>query len=220
MLSLPKKAMPEAKTIGYDVDDVIAAFGLRTDSDCPLLQQWTAAHYELDMVESAIIDQIHADMREAGDYLNEEELKIRFVGGIFLVAKVDVKHRLRVFYERPLAAEINGYRLAVICDCLVASPYGKNSPQKPYFFLQEFKKGKGEKNDPEGQMLTAMLIAQQRNEDGQPIYGGFLVGTDWRFAMLIGQEYCVSDKFDATQRDEIEQIVCIVRRLKDLVLAD
>ena len=64
---------------------------------------------------------------------------------------------------------------------------GKNSPKSPYFFLQAFKKAKGEKNDPEGQMLQAMLIAQEKNNNQKPVYDGFLIGPNWRFATLHGK---------------------------------
>jgi hypothetical protein len=51
-----------------------------------------------------------------------------------------------------------------------------NTPDSPYFFLQEFKKKRGENRndkpfDPEAQMLKAMLIAQNLNNDGKIIYG-------------------------------------------------
>ncbi len=210
--------MIDIRKVGYDTDQIIKAFNLQVGGDCLHLNNWLAATYMLDAAEQGIVHQLFEEMQEAGDYFNEEELKIRFVGGAFLVAKVDVKKKVRVFYERPLAAEVEGHKLSVVCDCFVATPFGINSPQNPYFFLQEFKKGKGEKNDPEGQMLVAMLIAQKLNADEKPLYGGYLVGADWRFATLVGKEYCTSKKYDATQKDEIEQIVFILRQLKELIL--
>lgn len=210
--------MLDVKKIGYDTDEIIGAFDLKTDGDCSHLNEWLSARFELDMVESSIVGQLHAEMRETGDYLNEEELKIRFVGTAFLVAKVDLKDKIRVFYERPLSSVVEGYKLSVVCDCMVAAPLGKNSPKTPYFFLQEFKKGKGEKNDPEAQMLHAMLIAQHQNADAKPVYGGYLVGADWRFATLIGREYCIGPKLDATQRNEMEQIIFALRQLKSLIV--
>jgi hypothetical protein len=208
----------DIRKLGYDTDQIINAFQLEVGGDCQHLNDWLDATYPLDAAEQLIVNRLFEDMREAGDYFNEEELKIRFVGGAFLVAKVDVAKKVRVFYERPLAAEVEGHKLSVVCDCLVATPFGINSPQNPYFFLQEFKKGKGEKNDPEGQMLVAMLIAQKLNADQKPLYGGYLVGADWRFATLIGRSYCTSKKYDAAQKDEIEQIVFILRRLRELIL--
>ncbi len=94
-----------------------------------------------------------------------------------------------------------------------------NAPQQPYFFLQEFKKGKGEKSDPEAQMLMAMLIAQHKNNGNKPIYGGYLVGRNWYFTTLIGTNYCISRQFDATIQSELFQIAYILRHLKTMILS-
>jgi hypothetical protein len=165
-----------------------------------------------------LFEKVYREIEEDGDYWNEEELKIKAIGLLFFLADIDVKEKLKVFYERPLSTEKNGYRLSVITDCMVATPLLFNSPNVPYFFLQEFKKGKGEKKDPEAQMLIAMLIAQHLNQDNKPVYGGFLVGTDWRFATLIDNNYCLSAKFDASQKTELLQIIFILRKLKDLII--
>jgi hypothetical protein len=161
--------MEELKKLDYDLDQLADAFGIQRVTTCDSLNNWLAANYELSPTETEIIDDLHENTVESGDYWNEEELKIEFVGIVFLAAKIKVKDKIKVYYERALSADIDGYRLAVIADCLVATPKKFSSPQNPYFFLQEFKKGKGEKNDPEAQMLTAMLIAQNKNQDNKPI---------------------------------------------------
>jgi hypothetical protein len=107
--------------------------------------------------------------------------------------------------------------LSVICDCLVATPLVK-APDMPYFFLQEFKKSKGEKKDPEAQMLIAMLIAQAKNNDEKPIYGGYLIGTGWHFTTLIGKDYCVSKKYEASTKEHLLGIICALKNLKQLIL--
>lgn len=208
-----------AEKLPYDIDVLIEAFNLQSQEQCMELQMWMQASFSLNEMENSIIHDLHQDMAKRGDYLNEEELKIRFVGMIFFLAKIEVENTIRVFYERSLNAEVNGYPLAVIADCLVAEPFGYNTPKNPYFFLQEFKKGKGEKNDPEAQMLMAMLIAQSKNNDEKPLYGGFLVGTDWRFAILIGKNYCTSQKFDMMKKQDVIQMVFVIRKLKDFILA-
>jgi hypothetical protein len=45
-------------------------------------------------------------------------------------------NKIKVFYKRPLSATVNDYQLAVITDCLVATPLPFNTPDTPYFFLQ------------------------------------------------------------------------------------
>jgi hypothetical protein len=210
--------MEELKKLDYDLDQLADAFDIQRVKECDSLKNWVAAQYELSATETEIIDDLHENTVESGDYWNEEELKIEFVGIVFLAAKIKVKDKIKVYYERAISADIDGYRLAVIADCLVASPKKFSSPQNPYFFLQEFKKGKGEKNDPEAQMLTAMLIAQHKNQDDKPVYGGYLIGRSWVFTTLTGKNYCTSRIFDASQKNDLLHIVSILRHLKNIIL--
>jgi hypothetical protein len=67
-------------------------------------------------------------------------------------------------------------------------------------------------------MLAAMILAQELNQDGKPIYGCWLQGKVWNFTTLIGRDYCVSRLYDATNPEDLRQIVFILRKLKDLIL--
>jgi hypothetical protein len=160
--------MDSPKRLGFDLSQIAEAFAIHRQRSC-----------------------LHL-------YWNEEELRVKGVGLLFFLADVAVKDQIEVFYERPLSEVVNGYQLSVVTDCMIATPVAFNTPRNLYFFLQESKKGKGEKRDPEAQMLMAMIIAQHKNADGKPIYGGHLVGANWRFMTLIGPDYCVSRQFDAT----------------------
>jgi hypothetical protein len=204
-------------SIGFDLVKIMTTFDLVDTQECTHLNSWIAKRYELDAFEERVLDDLYLDLKTSGEYMNEEELKARMVGLIFYAAKVDIPNKIRVFYERPISANVQSHDLAVITDCMVASSI-KSSPKTPYFFLQEFKKAKGEKKDPEAQMLTAMLIAQEKNQDGKPLYGGYMIGTGWHFATLIDKNYCVSEKFEATQKSQLNQIVFILRNLKTLIL--
>ena len=124
---------------------------------------------------------------------------------------------MKLFYERSLSDVVQNTPLSVVCDALLASPYGINTPKKPYFFLQEFKKGKKAANDAEGQMLIAMLIAQHQNADGNPVYGCYLIGKDWYFTTLHEKKYCFSKTYDATQLTELIEILFILQNLKNIV---
>ena len=210
--------MESVKKIGYDVDEIIGTFNLIIKEECTILENWLNARYNFTPFEQKIIDDLAIEMNNIGDYFNEEELKIRFIGQLFYLAAIEIPKKVRVFYERPLSAIVENHTLSVICDCLVATPVGYNTPQYPYFFLQEFKKKRGEKNDPEGQMLHAMLIAQQKNNDDKPLYGGYLFGSSWRFTVLDGKNYCQSHNIDATKRADIIHIVNILKHIKELVL--
>jgi hypothetical protein len=206
--------------IGYDLSLLMKSFHLELDRKNPELQSWLSGTYELDNIQTLLLDQLYEEVQEDGGYWNEEELKIQFVGLIFRIANVTVRNKVKVFYERPLSALVNGYQLAVVSDCLVATPLPFNTPDAPYFFLQEFKKKRGEKKDPEAQMLTAMLIAQELNNDGKTLYGGYLIGHNWHFATLIDKKYATSRQYDATDKKDLLQIVFILRKLKDIILGN
>jgi hypothetical protein len=128
-----------------------------------------------------------------------------------------VPDRIKLFYERSLSSTIKNIVFSVICDALLASPLGFNTPNKPYFFLQEFKKGKKSQDDAEGQMLMAMLIAQELNKDDNPVYGCYVQGKDWYFSTLHQKNYCYSRVFDATQPLELAQIIHILQNLKNII---
>jgi hypothetical protein len=62
------------------------------------------------------------------------------------------------------------------------------------------------------------LIAQEKNGDGKPIYGAYMIGTGFHFTTLIGKNYCISKKYDAAFKDHLLKIVCILRKLRELIL--
>ena len=208
----------EKVKLGYDPSDIALAYNLQVNNGCEFLNSWISSTYTLNDFEEAFFEKIYKDAHVDAGYWNEEELKIKMVGLLFSLADIEVAGKAKVFYERPISKTVGNHDLAVICDCLVATPLPFNKPTKPYFFLQEFKKKRGEKNDPEGQLLTAMLISQEQNQDNKPIYGGYLFGSLWNFATLLGNQYCVSREFNATRRDDLLQIIFILRHIKELIL--
>lgn len=202
----------------FDLGLIIENFGIQTPETCPALTEWLESSGSLSDNETWLFDRLYARTRLDSGYWNEEELKVKFVGALFEIVDFDTETLLKVFYERRLSATVNNHFLQVKADCLIARPRARHSLKTPFFFLQEFKKRQGEKNDPEAQMLTAMLIAQELNGDGHTVYGGVLFGNIWQFATLTGQNYCLSDQFDATKRDNLLQIIFILRKLKKLIL--
>ena len=210
--------MGKLRKKNYTLDELIAFFQLKKVASSKVLEDWLDVSYELTDYELITLKNKHQEMVSEGDYWNEEELKIRFIAFLLYVAAIDVKNVIKVFFERPLKSLVNKKNLSVVCDCLVATPLGINTPKEPYFFLQEFKRGKGNPDDPEEQMLTAMLIAQQKNENPSPLYGSWVIGRTWFFAVLNGNEYCVGSSFDATKWEDLKQIVFILRHIKDLIL--
>ena len=159
-----------------------------------------------------------AELQQNERNWNEEELKMKFISPVFRVARIYEKDKIDVFFERALRGIVQDIKISLILDCMVATPKNSGRPDAPYFFLQEFKRTKGDSHDPEGQMLAAMILAQELNKDNKPLYGCWIQGKNWNFTVLNGIEYCVSKQFDATNPDSLLQIVFILRKLKDLIL--
>ncbi len=203
----------------YDTDLIIGTFGLKYGTECELLDVLlnTTKTIEERYIEDLEMHRIR--LEKEGKFWNEEELKMHFISYIFFLAKIDVPQKIKLFYERILKNEVEGQEIFVKCDCMIATPFGINMPQAPYFFLQEFKKAK-KPDDPEGQMLLAMISAQHTNANNKPIYGCWLQGKDWNFTTLHAKNYCVSKTFDATDKQELYQIIYILQHLKEIILAE
>ena len=209
--------MKEIKNLNFDLLEIVKHFDLSHNENCEHLFMWLQANYELDDFEQRILNDLYDEVSVSGEYMNEEEIKAKMVSLIFYASKVTEPKKIGLFYERAISGTVKNLSLSVICDCLIAMPR-VNAPDVPYFFLQEFKKAKGEKKDPEAQMLIAMILAQHKNNDNKPIYGGYLLGTGWHFSTLIGNDYCISRRFEASKKDDLAQIIYIIRKLKALII--
>jgi len=217
--------MEKTEKLSLDINTLLDVFNIEVAEKSPELDTWLAAHFELTEHHIQLLQTVQKNFLLQGDEWNEEELKVKFLSFLFFIADIDVPKKIQTFYERPLSAVVQGESLTVKCDCMVATPKGKGAPKKPYFFLQEFKRQKGDKADPEGQMFAAMLIARQLNQvdgiktpDPNPIYGAWLVGNQWRFTVLANNRYAYSRFYDATNYDTLLQIVFILRKLKELII--
>ncbi|MCU0389489.1 MAG: hypothetical protein MUE81_00075 [Thermoflexibacter sp.] len=200
-----------------DVANVIEKLDLYTTRECKHLQVWWENKGAISPIYEILLEQRRKELEINLSAWNEEELKMEFVSPVFQASELNIEGKIKVFYERPLEATLQGYEFAVICDCIVATPTQAGRPQNPYFFLQEFKKAKGDTIDPEAQMLVAMLIAQQKNNNNKPIYGGWFRGENWHFTTLNGNEYCTAPTLFATRKEDLQQIVYMLQYLKTLV---
>jgi hypothetical protein len=203
----------------YDIFEVIDRFGIEKTRHCSTLDNWMSARSELTAFEQELIEKARTELDIKWDEWNEEELKMNFIGLILFTAHIDVPKKIRTFYERKLTGKVNDILISVTVDCMIASPMNSGRPKSPYFFLQEFKRSLGDNHDPEGQMLAAMILAQELNQDQKPLYGCWVQGKNWNFTVLNALEYCVSIQFDATQPDDLSRIVYALRQLKELILS-
>ncbi len=202
----------------YDGSEVLERFNIKKNMTCPTLKDWLSVQGTLTSVELGILEDVRFELEKSGRYWNEKELKINFIAFVFYLAKINVADKIQVFFERPLTGNVGNINISVKVDAMIATPTPANRPKVPYFFLQEFKRSLGDDHDPEGQMLAAMILAQELNQDNIPIYGCWLQGKFWNFTTLIGRDYCVSKTFDTTDMEDLQQVIFILRKLKDLIL--
>ncbi len=199
-------------------DKVLNAFSIVKKKHCEHLNHWLTYSENLTETELSILEIALQRYDELGDGWNEEELKMHFISLVFAVANVNIAKTCKTFYERPLTGIVQGRQLNVICDCMVAQPDFAGLPTMPYFFLQEYKQAQRfGKSAPEGQMLAAMLIAQEKHQNGKPLYGSFIIERHWYFTTLQQNEYCVSKAYDATVKEKLLEITCILRQLKRII---
>jgi hypothetical protein len=207
--------------IKADLDYLIAEFNLNLDEHSHKLYDWIQKEIEkLDELSEAVLAKVEPTLSlEIGSWL-EEELKMSLLSVIFLLSDIKERQKIGLFFERPITAELEQGKISVITDCMISSVYGFASPKTPYFFMQEFKKSKGDKQDPEGQMLAAMIAAQHLNNNGKVMYGSYVVGAFWYFTVLDGKNYARNKAFQLTEPKELRQVILTLRKLKQIILTE
>jgi hypothetical protein len=211
--------MDKEKINHYDVNEVIDRFEIDKIFDCSTLQNWL--QIEIDTIKPAyqeILEEARLRLSQKWAEWNEEELKIQFINFVLLAAQLEIPKVINTYFERKLSGKVREIPISIVIDCMVATPMKSGRPKAPYFFLQEFKRSKGDTHDAEGQMLAAMILAQELNNDQKPLFGSWVQGVNWRFTCLQGNNYCVSRAFDASDEQELRQIVLILRKLKKIIL--
>ena len=138
----------------------------------------------------------------------EEDLKVKFIAPI--LNKVDfrsIEKEIRDFYEEKITYKTNKFILTGNTDYLVSK--GLEYSEKPYFFIQEFKKAK-EISYPESQLLAELITAVELN-DFKIIKGAYIVGAIWNFVILKKlaentYQYFISINFDSTKLADLTAI--------------
>ncbi len=194
----------------WTLDKIDEAFGLEQVRHLPILDELLAFPYQLDDYEHRYLNQLRETYFLGGDAWNEAELENKIISPLFVFAQIDNK-KFAYFLERELAVTIDEYELSGKVDGMIAT--GFRNPKKPYFCMNEYKRATDPNGDPQGQALIAMLVAQQLNDNKQPIFGCFIIGRQWCFMALMNKKYALSHSF-ACDDDEIYDIYRILKSLR------
>ena len=138
---------------------------------------------------------------------------MKFISQILPLGHLDDNNHFMTYYEKPLSGEIDGIKLSVKTDFMVAKGV-LDFHQNPYFHFHEYKPQGNPTGDPMAQLLSAMLLAQEKNNNGKPIYGAEIMGQNWKFVVLQGREYCVSRSYDSIEMISLLEIIAILRKFR------
>jgi hypothetical protein len=178
-----------------------------------LLENWLKAENPITEVESKMLNRLSEKLFLNSETWNEDELKFFFLGPLIDLVDFTNEH-YKPFTQRKLSAIIGDWEVSGIADFFISK--GIQTPREPYFFLHEYKQEKRRDNDPLGQLLAEMLVAQHDNQETFPIYGCYVVGRLHFFVALIGKEYAVSDALTASSED-IFQIFKMMRYVRQKI---
>jgi hypothetical protein len=181
------------------------------------LKDWISHTETLCATEIQVLDRLVERSSNFIDGWNEAELMQKFINKVIDLADFDMpEYFCTYFVERYISATVNQHTLYGFADWMVAK--GITQPTQPYFFMHEYKP-EGEKQiDGRGQLLALMLATQALNNKEDTIYGCYVHGRMWFFVVLKGLEYEISQSFDAIRKEELYQILCILKRQKQMIL--
>jgi hypothetical protein len=191
-------------------------FGLSQIWESDLLTQWENTPIQIEDAEKFMLLKLQKTAHRGGRAWNEVELENKFISPLIMLADID-DGRIGYFLERPLSCQFGDYELSGIVDGMIA--IGIREPKTPYFCLHEYKRGIENQGSPDGQVLAAMLVARELNQNKLPIYGLFVVGLVWNFIVLNGNEYYISRTYIA-DNDDIFTIFKMMKALKQIIYAE
>jgi hypothetical protein len=205
----------------YTEAELIDLFGLNKMSKYTLLEKWldtnltTLTEYE-QIIFQNLITQLDINV----DTWNEEELKMNFIASLLNDFVAYNKSTLyRTYFEREISAVVAGYMMKTKTDFMIAKGI-LDLIKKPFFCFHEYKRSKKNADDPIAQVLESMLIAQEINKNDKPIYGVYIIGRYWHFMVMQGREYAISQPYIATKKEELLQIIAILRHFKIILERD
>jgi len=173
-----------------------------------IFNEWFQSEIEINEDDTNFLKEL---IRKNGALLKtykEEDLKIKFISKI--LSKVDFfsyENNFMDFYEENITYETEEFILTGTTDFLVSK--GLRYSEKPYFFIQEFKRNKGAK-DPEPQLVAELISGLELN-NWKTIKGAFIIGSIWNFVILekLGEnkyQYFISENFDSSKIGDLIEI--------------
>ncbi len=213
----------EKKTIDYQnikYQDIAEVVNIKSVFDKSKFNNWFLYKYKISEEEETFLENLIEKNEASLSRYNEAKLLVRFISQVLMKVDFDTGE-IKDWYENFLTGEINGYKFNGKTDFMVAK--GEVYPEKPYFFIQEFKRTTPH-NDPLFQLLAEMLVALEKNETNI-MYGGYVYGEHWKFIILEklengNYEYFNSTSFNCLELSHLKQIYINLQAAKALFCKD
>ncbi len=186
---------------------------LSIKSNTNLLEKWLDTTTILSNEDAKTVTNLAQEALENVENWNEEDLKMNFIAFIIAISGLKSNDKFRSLYEKTVQATVEGHFLKAKTDFMIAKGV-MDLVKVPYFHFQEYKKEKDPNGDPLAQLIEAFLIAQEKNKNGKPMYGAYVVGRFWYFVTMEGKNYCVSNAYNSTEEKDLIQIIAILRNFR------
>ena len=216
MAKRAKSKDEEASSRAWREGELIDAFNLTriVTHSTALMQEWLDVQTpELNVGEQYNLDRTYLKAVKNITGWNEEDLKIKFIGPILELGHLTEDETIISYFDKTISATVDGIRLIVKSDFMLAKGI-LDVVKTPYFHFQEYKPYKNPSGDSMAQLLEAFLIAQEKNKNGNPIYGIDIMGDNWRFVTMEGREYCISKPFSIVDKVDLLAVISMLRKFK------
>ncbi len=177
-------------------------------------------------------EHLHKKLKRYVRNWNEQELRAKFISQVVQMVDFDL-YQLKVtsFEEREMKTNYKGNILQGKVEWMVAS--GLYAPKQPFFFIHEYKKEKESSNDPVGQLLVTLYVAQLLNNQKPeatlfnpkpasfshiPLYGTYIIGRLWFFVRLKDKRYYISKAYNSEEMDELIFIYKMLKAQKQMII--
>ena len=190
-------------------EEVEQEFGLTRLRTVPFLEEIKMLKLPEDHHQRETLERYRLELFDFIDTWNEDEYKFLFIGPYFKLVDFNTPY-FKVFTQRPMSVSYDNDTKITSGNVEFMLAKGKQIPQKPHFFLHEYKPEKNRDNDPLGQLLIAMVAAKKINQDDKPIYGIYVNGRNWFIVAMIDKTYAVSNAYVATSEDIFDLYAILV----------
>lgn len=163
---------------------------------------------------------------------NEQELRGKFIDPLIELVDFDLYSlEVAAFAEREMKITYNQNILQGKVEWMVAR--GVYAPKQPFFFIHEYKKEKDASNDPVGQLLVTLCVAQILNKqkskvtlfnpkpvsfENIPLYGIYIVGRYWFFVRLKDKQYYISKSYNSEEMEDLHFIFRMLKAQKEMII--